>query len=123
MIAYLGLLLRYVLLLLLCAFAASFVLSNDQVVTVGMFPLPYEISAPLYALMALLLIGGLVSGLIIASLYHSAKLIRLRRDVRSKSEQLNALQQEAQAKDLERRARETFHSEGGLLHLPGDPAY
>ncbi len=99
---YLGLCVRVFVLLALAAFTASFVLSNDQMVVLRLFPLPFEVDAPVYALTAILLIAGLAVGMGMGSLYSTGKILRLRRDLRLQSERVQAMQQEITALELER---------------------
>lgn len=102
---FLGLCLRYVFLLLLCALTVSFVLSNDAQVTLSLFPLPYEMALPAFALAVISLILGLAIGLTLASLHGMGKMRRLHRESRDHHEKLRAFQQEVTALRLEREAR------------------
>jgi uncharacterized integral membrane protein len=108
---FLGLVFRYVVLLLLCAVTVSFVLSNDQAIALQLFPLPYEMTLPLYALAAFTLLLGLLLGLAIGGLHSTGKLLRLRRDLREKTQHVNAMQQQITALELERTARAYYPAE------------
>lgn len=105
MIHYLGLCLRYVILLLLCGVTVSFVLSNDKPVLLQLFPLPFEVTIPVYALTAILLVSGLFIGLSFGSLYSTGKILRLRKELREKAHRLHAMHQELTALELEREGR------------------
>jgi uncharacterized integral membrane protein len=108
MIHYLGLCVRYLILLLLCGVTVSFVLSNDQPVVLQLFPLPFEVTIPVYALTAILLVGGLCVGLSFGSLYSTGKILRLRKELREKTHRLHAMHQEMTALELEREGRLNF---------------
>lgn len=118
MIRYLGLCLRYVLLLSLCGLTASFVLSNDQALALRLFPLPYEIIVPVYALSAGALFGGFLIGAIVGGIGQTGKLLRLRQEMRKISQQLHALQQEKMAMEMERLAK--AHYANASPTLPND---
>lgn len=105
---FLGLCLRYVFLLILCAMTVSFVLSNDAQVSLSVFPLPYEVTLPLFALAVICLLLGLAFGLTLGSLHGMGKIRRLHRESRDSHEKLRAMQQEVTALRLEREARTQY---------------
>lgn len=116
---FFGLFFRYFLLLLLCGLTVSFVLSNDKVVALQLFPLPYEVLLPLYGLALLTIVLGMICGLSIGGLYNTAKLLRLRRELRDKTQRVQAMHEQITALELERTARSCYSSDP----LPQPPAF
>ncbi len=115
MTGFLLTLFRILLFLILAVFVASFITSNTAMVTLGLFPLPYTLEMPLYALGLGMLFFGLISGGMIVSTAHVAQTLRLRKQKKSAEQKTAAAENELQALRAERDIKHTPNAVQSLL--------
>ncbi len=101
MFAYLKMLLRLTLFIVLGGFIVAFVTANGQPVQLSFYPLPYEAELPLHALcLALLLLGAMLGASVVWFGNLKRQLLIGRRN-RKQTRQLRALENEIKSIRME----------------------
>jgi lipopolysaccharide assembly protein A len=93
---------RITLFLVLASFIVSFISSNTSDIAIGLFPLPFEVEMPLYALGLLMLFGGLVAGGLLVSTSHISSHFRFKHERSKLLKQISAMENELASLRLER---------------------
>lgn len=106
MVRILVTLFRLSLFLILAATVVSFISSNTSYITIGLFPLPFEVELPIYALGLLMLFGGLIAGGLLVSANHIGNHLRLKHERQKLLKKIAAMENEMASLRLER----TLHS-------------
>lgn len=113
---------RLVLFSLLLGILACFITSNPQLVAVSLFPLPFEVMLPVYALGLFTLALGLLFG---AGAVYVGSAIANWRHVRKEAhtrKKISLMEQEIQSLRMEKQMREHYAAEqpphGHLITLP-----
>lgn len=94
--------LRIFVFAVLAALLASFITSNTAEVTLSLFPLPFVMDLPLYALGLGMLCFGFLAGGAVVSLTHAAQDIKRGRKRRLRERKLKATEEELNNLRLER---------------------
>lgn len=102
-------LLRTLLFLALAAFVVSFITTNTTAVSIGLFPLPFEVELPVYALGLGMLFIGLITGGLMTSVSSCASSLRQRHSRRQTRQKMMAMEHELESLRVEKNAS-TRHS-------------
>jgi len=87
-------LLRWLIFMALAGFIAAFAISNPQLVTLNLFPFPYEQEVPLYGIaLAMTALGIVLGGVSVAvgGIKFRAECARLRRRLQATENELNGM--------------------------------
>lgn len=95
-------LLRTMLFLALAAFVVSFITTNTTAVSIGLFPLPFEVEMPVYALGLGMLFIGLIAGGLMTSVSQCATSIRQRYSQRQTRQKMTAMEHELESLRMEK---------------------
>ncbi len=95
-------LLRTLLFLVLATFVVSFITSNTNQISVGLFPLPFEIEVPVYALGLGMLFIGLLAGGLMASVSRCAATMRQHYSQRHTRQKMTAMEHELESLRMEK---------------------
>ena len=94
-------LLRIIVFLALAGFLVAFVGANTEIVTLSLYPLPYEVDIALHALCLLLLFLGMLVGGAAMYLGGAGKRIRLSHQLKKCEKERRAMENELQALRIE----------------------
>lgn len=92
---------RLTLFLALALFLVSFITSNTSSITIGLFPLPFEVDVPVYALGLGMLFSGLLAGGLIVSASRIAAALRYKQEKHKIEKKLQMVQHELESLRLE----------------------
>ncbi len=93
---------RIAVFLLLATFLTSFITSNTTMAVLALFPLPYVIEMPLYAIGLGMLFLGLMIGGMVVSTSHMARTVRTKKQTKKANKKAQAVENELQMLRVER---------------------
>lgn len=92
---------KIIIFVLLGLLVAAFISSNTDTTNLSLFPLPYEITLPLFVVALSMLFLGLLLGGFIVYLGQLKKTFLLKRDIRKSKKNMQAMENEIRALRLE----------------------